>query len=142
MLADDQIAAELDAQLAVLRDTGLSVSHIDTHHHLHESEQIFRVMMAVAHRDGLALRCYGEDMYRILQAEGIHSPRFLVTEFYDDPAVSLETLQRIIAGLPDGVTELCCHLPWWTTTCAPSPATINRGNGNWNCSVRPSSKTC
>ncbi|HEY4001459.1 MAG TPA: ChbG/HpnK family deacetylase [Candidatus Xenobia bacterium] len=107
-LAAVDIATELVAQLDAVGATGVKLSHIDTHHHIHEDERVFASLLKVARQRGLAVRCYGPDMYRILQAEGVRSPQHLIVRFYDD-GVTMENLKFILGMLPQGVSELCCH---------------------------------
>jgi chitin disaccharide deacetylase len=50
----DEIERELDAQVGRIRDAGIAVDHLDTHHHLGFLPVIGRAVEAVARRHGIA----------------------------------------------------------------------------------------
>jgi len=50
----DDVQRELDAQVARVRDAGIAVDHLDTHHHLGFLPAVGRAVEAVARRHGIA----------------------------------------------------------------------------------------
>lgn len=99
------VRKEIAWQLAEFRRlVGRDPTHLDSHQHAHSKEPVRSAASALARFLGLALRgehpavhyCghfYGQE------AEGMPRP----------DAISLAALARIVARLPAGITELCCH---------------------------------
>lgn len=97
--------AEIEWQLARFRElVGHDPSHLDSHQHAHLREPVRPYAVALADRLGVPLRglsdavryrgdFYGQD------GKGAPFPE----------AVTIEALLKLIAELPDGVTELGCH---------------------------------
>lgn len=100
----NEIEKELRAQLDRFLNTGLPLSHIDTHHHLHQSERILNLVSAIALEFHVPVRCLQEDA---LIQRGIPSSARFVNFFGDQEGV--QRLLRIIDNLSDGFTEIPCH---------------------------------
>lgn len=84
---------DLEAQLdAFRRLVGGDPTHVDSHKHFHLGEPSVR---ALGERLGVPVRHFGPARY-----EG---------GFYGRGAITVEALLRLLAGLPEGVTELGCH---------------------------------
>jgi len=104
---DDPLAirAEVAQQLASFRRmTRSEPTHIDSHQHVHLNEPVRAIAEECAHSLRVPLRrcdpairyCgdfYGQD------ADGSSLP----------DRISVDGLLGILAGLPDGIVELCCH---------------------------------
>lgn len=100
-----KIEQEINQQLeSFYRIMERKPTHIDSHQHVHQRENIRSIFIEKASKLNVPLRgCSGKvkycgDFYGQL-ADG--SP-------YHD-AISISGLKRIIAGLTDGITELACH---------------------------------
>jgi len=52
-LDEDQIAAEVEAQIRKIQQTGLRVTHVDSHKHVHLLPPVLRPMLAAAKRCGV-----------------------------------------------------------------------------------------
>jgi predicted glycoside hydrolase/deacetylase ChbG (UPF0249 family) len=99
------VQKEIAWQLAEFRRlVGRDPTHLDSHQHAHSKEPVRSAALALARSLGVVLRgnhpairyCghfYGQE------AEG--SPR--------PGAISVAALEEILARLPEGITELCCH---------------------------------
>jgi predicted glycoside hydrolase/deacetylase ChbG (UPF0249 family) len=99
------VAREVERQVGAFRDlVGRAPTHLDSHQHVHLQEPVLQIARSWAGELGVPLRrftpavryCgsfYGQD------DEGRSLP----------DAVSVAVLVQILASLPDGVTELCCH---------------------------------
>jgi chitin disaccharide deacetylase len=101
----DAVAEEVGLQLAAFRRlVRRNPTHMDSHQHVHLRESVRSVMIEHARMLGVPLRhissaiCYCGDFYG-QTAEGMP----LVN------AISVETMFAILAGLPEGITELTCH---------------------------------
>lgn len=105
-LADGPLVArEIHAQLDRFRDlVGCNPSHLDSHQHVHRSEPVLSAMQALAAEVQVPLRHvtarvrYCGDFY----AQGR-------TGDEDLDAVGVGALRTLLAALPEGLTELCCH---------------------------------
>jgi predicted glycoside hydrolase/deacetylase ChbG (UPF0249 family) len=101
----DQVAAEVARQLDRFHElVGSAPTHLDSHQHVHLAEPVRSLLVGVAGRLGVPLR-------------GTHPTIRHCGDFYGQTGtgeplpelITVEALLRIIAGLPDGVTELGCH---------------------------------
>jgi predicted glycoside hydrolase/deacetylase ChbG (UPF0249 family) len=99
------LEAEVRRQLsAFYRLVGAYPTHLDSHQHVHLDEPARSVMVSVAGELGVPLRActqgisYCGDFYG-QSGEGYPYPE----------GIAVETLLRILAELPAGVTELACH---------------------------------
>ena len=104
---DDGAAAadELGRQLAAFRAlVGRGPTHMDSHQHIHRREPVRSLTVGVARRLGVPLRhCspyirYCGDFYG-QTAQGSPHPE----------GIRVESLLRLLAELPPGITELACH---------------------------------
>jgi len=104
---DDQqaVRAEMARQLASFqRMTGSEPTHIDSHQHVHLKEPVRAIAQECAEALRVPLRrCrpairYCGDFYG-QGSDGSPLP----------DRISVDGLLRILADLPDGVVELCCH---------------------------------
>ncbi|HTZ40770.1 MAG TPA: ChbG/HpnK family deacetylase [Syntrophales bacterium] len=127
------VAREADRQVAVLMQTGLPLSHIDGHQHVHVFPAVWDAAVSAAQRHGIRwIRIPDEPV-----DDGSGIPRSLVEEarFFGDLGksarerlagtglkasahfrgmhlkgrLSVETLLAAIEQLPDGLTELMVH---------------------------------
>lgn len=97
---------EVVRQLEVFQELmGKQPTHIDSHQHLHRNEPVHFVMLEFAHGLGVPLReCSDEirfcgDFYG-QTGEGQPYPE----------GIGVENLLKIISELPEGWTELSCHV--------------------------------
>ncbi len=100
-----RVTAEVERQLAAFRELlGRDPTHLDSHQHVHRREPVLGVLRKLADRLGIPLRHHSDlirhcgDFYGQDAAGGA---------FPDGIAVN--TMRRLIAELPLGVTELGCH---------------------------------
>lgn len=97
------VAAELERQLEAFRAlTGRAPTHLDSHQHVHRSEPVRSIMGVRARELRLPLRHHGYVRYcGAFYGQGGGAP--------NPGAITAAALAAIIATLPDGATELCCH---------------------------------
>ncbi len=101
----DDVRRELKAQVDLFRSTGLPLSHLDSHKHIHRHLQVLDVVIDLASSLHLPVRPLHRER---LDAAGIASPLQYVDAVYFDPD-SLGKLMRRLQSLPDGVSEFGCH---------------------------------
>jgi len=99
------VAQEAASQVARFRQlVGRNPTHLDSHQHVHRSEPVLCITKTIAKEMGIPLRdfsteiAYRGDFYG-QTTEGEHWPE----------GISLSNLKNILAGLPEGITELGCH---------------------------------
>jgi predicted glycoside hydrolase/deacetylase ChbG (UPF0249 family) len=101
--AADTVAGEAAAQLEAFRRLlGRDPTHIDSHHHVHESEPVAGVAVRLARSLRIPLRG------REIPYEG----RFYGRSERGDPqpdSISAERLLSLVEALPGGWAELGCH---------------------------------
>jgi predicted glycoside hydrolase/deacetylase ChbG (UPF0249 family) len=136
VMGDEQILAEMQAQVEVFRSWGREPTHLDCHHHLlYLSPRLFEILVQIAQQYSLPIRYpwhQGEpaaDMDElarahridparlpaimtacdeILDRSGLQTPDRCILSFYG-PGATLENLLAVISGLPEGVSEMMCH---------------------------------
>ena len=102
-VAPEHVATALERQLDRFEAlTGAEPTHLDTHHDTHRAAEVFPAVVEFARRHGLWLR--GHARIRVC------------TRFYGQwggethlEQISVAGLERVLADVPDPVTELTCH---------------------------------
>jgi predicted glycoside hydrolase/deacetylase ChbG (UPF0249 family) len=106
----DEAAIEYRAQFTRAQELiGRSPTHLDTHHWLHDDPALEWAIVALARETGAAVRPHDDAQRDRLRAAGIKTVDHYRRDFQHEGHVDLATLERILAGLGDGVTELGCH---------------------------------
>jgi hopanoid biosynthesis associated protein HpnK len=126
-----QAAAEIRAQLAAFRATGLSLDHLNAHHHFHLHPTVQTLLLEIAAEQGLPPvripieppgaswrldRWLGWSFQTVrlrtlrhrLRAAGIvcNDACFGI---WDSGRLDAARLEALIAALPDGISEIYCH---------------------------------
>ena len=113
-----KVKKEIDEQIRTFLDTGLTPSHLDTHHHVHGFPQIFEPLVEAMDRYGITALRFSKQGYSLMGREdilvnaetaqwmeetlrqrGIAHPHLLI-----DPLFPFS-----LHELPAGVTELMVH---------------------------------
>lgn len=108
--SSEEVEREFAAQLERFIRSGRMPTHIDSHHHVHASENILPVVLRLAERYGLPVRY----PWAFEQAERSHTPKVPTTEsfshhFYGEE-LTAEGLISIIEGLLGSATaEIMTH---------------------------------
>ena len=106
----DEALAEYRAQYArAAALIGRPPSHLDTHHWLHDAPALEWAIAALAIETGAAVRPHDDAQRDRLRAAGVRAVDRYCRDFQHDGHVDEQTLERIIQGTGDGVTELGCH---------------------------------
>jgi len=113
----EKLEDEIEGQVGLFRETGLPLTHIDGHHHLHALPEIFPLIVEIMKRHGIkTVRLsnsydlvkyppiewedkFHTDMMNLLKSNGLKFPDYFVS------TLSPEGL----GSLHDGVTELMVH---------------------------------
>lgn len=106
----DEALAEYRAQYARAATLiGRVPSHLDTHHWLHEEPALEWAIAALAIETGAAARPHDDAQRDRLRGAGIRAVDAYRRDFQHEGHVDIATLERIVASIQDGVTELGCH---------------------------------
>ncbi len=129
----DEVLFEFEVQILKIKDSGISISHMDSHQHIHMLPGIFKIAVALARKHNIpAIRIPYErprrymlkksSMFlRLIQLmvlnrfcrynvlSGLISPNYFVG-FYYSGNLTYEYLKRILQDIPrEGFCELICH---------------------------------
>jgi len=108
-IPEPEVRAELEAQIEIFHVLARRPpSHLDSHHHAARHVDVAPVFAAVARERSLPVRAVDDADRRALRQVGVRTPDHFFGGF-DGPDASLATLERILASLPEGVSELMCH---------------------------------
>ncbi len=116
-----QLAAEIRAQFEAFQATGLALDHANAHNHMHLHPTVLRLIVDIGREFGLAaVRLPHEPgggiflapwialMKRRLRRTGLRFNDFIFG-IRDTGRMDGDALRRIIATLPDGVSEIFLH---------------------------------
>jgi chitin disaccharide deacetylase len=113
------VATECEAQLSILRDNGLAVSHIDSHGHFHKFPAVLNAMAPVLKRFGVARIRRAQTLYdnptfynRTLDAycnRAIDKFGGAPDHFFNTRTHIPDWLQNIVERVPHGLTEIGIH---------------------------------
>jgi len=129
-ISSADVARELRAQLARVRDAGVRITHLDSHQHLHHLPGVGPLVIALAREFGVgavrvgvtpvwpprrgwlgrqvALRLMAEAFAARARRAGLRTPDRLAGQG-EAGALTAPWLCRLVAALPPGTTELLCH---------------------------------
>lgn len=101
-------AHEWELQLRALLASGIPVSHIDSHHHVHLLQPLFPIALELAQRHGLGLRTRRK--YRSLaRASGVATPDSLLEGYFGEGNIDRHSLLRLLADADGEAVEVMCH---------------------------------
>jgi hypothetical protein len=116
------IAKELQRQYQRCCDLlGHPPTHLDSHHHVHLRKELKPFFIAWAAERKVHLRDAGGALYN-----GAFYGQWYDAEWnfhFAPDFISVASLEKILRGLPDGVTELACHPAYLTSDLDSSYAT-------------------
>jgi predicted glycoside hydrolase/deacetylase ChbG (UPF0249 family) len=132
---ETEISHEIDAQISLLKTSGIPLSHLDGHQHVHVFPAILRAMIMAAQRhhipwiripdepeptsldfplpsslceEARLFSGLGQTARSILLESGLHTPDHF-RGLYLKGGLSIRGLESVLQWLPDGLTELMVH---------------------------------
>ena len=105
----EEAALEWSAQIQKAKNDGLNLTHLDTHHHTHLHPALLDRLAELAEEYSLAVRSPAPWVRDFLKSNSIPTTDSTILEFYGEGNVTVEHLQRLLTGIPDGFTEVMCH---------------------------------
>jgi chitin disaccharide deacetylase len=132
-LDEDEIEAEITAQIRKLQAAGIQVSHLDSHKHTHMFPVVFRPMLRAAKKCGVSavrnpfeplflagtknwkrrfqlgiLRSFRTTFRKALEESGVRTPHGCVG-IVATGGLTLDGFRQLIENLPDGTWEFVTH---------------------------------
>jgi predicted glycoside hydrolase/deacetylase ChbG (UPF0249 family) len=109
VLPADEVRAELEAQIDFFRVLARKEpTHLDSHHHAALHPSIAPVFAAVAREGSFPVRAASDPARQALRGAGVRTPDRFLESFHAEGA-TVATLEALLDGLPEGVTEVMCH---------------------------------
>jgi chitin disaccharide deacetylase len=104
----EDVERELRSQIKKFKTTGLSLTHMDSHHHSHMYPEISQIAAKLAKEEGVPLRSPNQDIKRLLDQKGVVTTDYFTIDFYDKGA-TIDSLKKTIENHHEGVLEIMCH---------------------------------
>ncbi len=103
-----EIKRELSAQVEEFQATGLGLTHLDSHHHVHTYPEVLGIAIDLARELGVPLRQGNIVVCQAIRAAYVATTDAIALDFYEQGA-TLENLQEIIKNQRYGTLEIMCH---------------------------------
>lgn len=100
--------AELWSQVEKFTLTGMGLTHIDSHHHIHMYEGLTDIVIDIARKLEIPLRQTNDAVKEKIINKGVKTTDHFTMKFYGDGA-TLENLCSILDRYEDGVMEIMTH---------------------------------
>ena len=112
----DQVYDEWRAQIDTFLETGISLSHLDSHYHIsYLSKEIFEVMLRLASMYAVPVRFPPETTYQgkyrpveLLEKYDVGHLDRIITSFHKE-GTTREHMIEILQNLMPGTSEIMCH---------------------------------
>lgn len=128
----DEVYLEWKAQLKRARETGINITNLSSHEHIHMLPKLLNILISLAkeynipairypHAESSKSRCnvktvvkamalsiFEGNMARVIRASGMAAPEHFMG-FLDSGNITEKVLLDMLANLKDGTTELVCH---------------------------------
>jgi len=109
----DEVYREWAAQVERLRELGVKVTHLDSHHHIHRRPDVFPAMLRLSLELDVPARPLSPEMGAELNRAGAHCADLCVTAWFNagpNPETLLACLDEAFASIGNkGVIELMTH---------------------------------
>lgn len=104
----EEAKVELENQIKTFLNTGIQLTHFDSHHHIHMYDGIREIVGDLAKKYDVSLRSPNEETKKYLLSNGIKTTDYFSMDFYGEKA-NFDNLKAIIEGFPDGLIEIMTH---------------------------------
>lgn len=128
----EDIKEEMSAQIAKVQETGLRISHLDSHQHVHMVPRVFRLMLTLMQEHQVPFVRVPDELVGIKQLltikgwglfvlgligrasrQEVVRAKLSTTDYFwglsCSEAMSLHDLTRMLGSLKPGINELMCH---------------------------------
>lgn len=102
------IKRELNAQVEKFLATGLGLTHLDSHHHIHTYPEVLEIVIELAKQLGVPMRQGNAVVQQAISKAGVATTDAIALEFYEQGA-TMNHLKQIIQNHPQGTLEIMCH---------------------------------
>lgn len=103
-----EIKHELIAQVEKFLETGLGLTHLDSHYHVHAIPVVLEIVIELARELNVPLRQVNDTVRQNVRKAGVVTTEHISLDFYKQGA-TLENLQHIIESHQEGALEIMCH---------------------------------
>ncbi|SCZ02003.1 chitin disaccharide deacetylase [Alkaliphilus peptidifermentans] len=103
-----EVEYELRNQIVAFIKTGLKLSHLDSHHHIHMYDGIREIVAKLALEFDVPLRHANNECKCIYQEMGIKTTDYFTWEFYGEKA-TINNFKKLINDFDDGIMEIMVH---------------------------------
>jgi len=103
-----QVENEFRAQIEFFYSKGVNLTHIDSHHHVHEIKGIREIVIDLAKEFNLKVRHTNKELKEMFLKENVKTTDFFSQDFYGEGA-TLENFKRVVSDFDDGSLEIMCH---------------------------------
>jgi len=106
----EDLRKEIIAQVELAQKMGLKLTHLDSHHHIHQADKrVSEIFMELALKHHLGIRSINKEFRSVYRKAGIPTPDNFTDDFYDMQNITIESLEQILETMPSGTSEIMCH---------------------------------
>lgn len=108
LMKPDDVKRELNAQVEKFLASGLGLTHLDSHHHVHTQPSILTIAIELAQQLRVPLRQGSDSVRQAIRNAGLTTTDSISLTFYGQGA-TFNNLKQIIQSHPCGTLEIMCH---------------------------------
>ena len=119
-ISKDEVVKEFEAQILKVKDQGIKITHIDTHHHIHSHPLVLEALIEMAVKYRLPARNINQEMKNLFRSMNIPTPNYFCGDWFGE-VVSFEHFQQLVSNAKNNavsVMELMTHPGMVDTTLA------------------------
>ena len=104
----EEAKKELRAQIEKFLESGLELSHMDSHHHIHMYDELRETVVDLAKEYNVALRNPDEKTKDFILQNDVKTTDYFSMDFYGEEA-TIDKLKELIDTLEEGTMEIMVH---------------------------------